>query len=106
MVLLAPAVPHIAEELWHLTDHDDSVHTQPWPTWDEAQFQDILQEIAIQVDGKLRAVIPVVSESDQEEIEQLALENVSVKSHLKDREIIKVIYIPGRILSLVTKRIG
>jgi leucyl-tRNA synthetase len=103
MILLAPVVPHIAEELWHLTDHEGSVHESAWPEWDESKVQDQDIEIAVQVDGKLRAVLGVSSDTDQEIIEQLALDERSIQQHLEGREIIKVIYVPGRILNLVTK---
>jgi leucyl-tRNA synthetase len=103
LVLLAPAVPHIAEELWHLTGHVDSVHSQIWPDWDEDKVQDEYQEIPVQIDGKLRGIVNVSSESDQEELMQMALIDVNVQIHMEGREIIKVIFVPGRILNLVSR---
>ena len=63
LVLLAPAAPHIAEELWQLTGHTGSVHQQTWPAWDAELARDEMVQIPIQVNGKLREVIEVASDS-------------------------------------------
>lgn len=103
LILLAPAIPHIAEELWHLTGHLDSVHIQNWPEWDEVKLQDEFQEIPVQIDGKLRGIVNVSFNSDQEEVTQIALKDNIVQNHLEGREITKVIFVPGRVLNLVSK---
>ena len=104
MVLLAPAAPHISEEMWELTGHQDSVHLQSWPIWDAQLAQDPLIKIPIQIDGKLRDVIEVQADIPQGELEELAFTLPKIKQYLKEHTIDKVVYIPGKILSFVTQR--
>jgi leucyl-tRNA synthetase len=103
MVLLAPAAPYIAEELWQLTGHQGSVHKQEWPEWDPDLARDEEVAIAIQVDGKVRQVIDVPKDIGQSEITDLALDQQRVKSHLVDKVVANVVYVPGKIFNIVTK---
>jgi leucyl-tRNA synthetase len=102
LILLAPAAPHIAEELWSSTGHRDSVHQQPWPDWDEELAREEVLEIGVQVDGKVRDVIEVGIGAEKAEVESLALILPKVRQHLNNRKIIKVIYVKGRVLNIVT----
>jgi leucyl-tRNA synthetase len=102
IVILAPVAPHIAEELWQLTGHVVSVHLQPWPEWDEELARDEIIQIGVQVNGKLRAKIELPADANQVEAEQLAREQTKVEQHLEGREVVKVFYVPGRILNIVT----
>ncbi len=102
LVLLAPAAPHIAESLWRLTAHQDSVHQQAWPVWDEALMEEAVVEVAVQVDGRLRQVIEIEADAQQDEVLTAALEQPKVQQHLANRRIVKVFYVPGRILNIVT----
>lgn len=104
MILLAPAAPHIAEELWRLTGREDSVHRQAWPGWDEALAYDEVIQVGVQVNGRLREVIEVTGHTDRDEVERLALAQPKVEQHLKGRQIAKVIYVPGRILNITTQK--
>ncbi len=79
MVLLAPAAPHIAEELWHRTGHSGSVHQQPWPDWDPGLAKVEQVHIAVQVNGKLRQVIDVPVDIEQEEVVRMALSHEKVR---------------------------
>ena len=103
LVLLAPVAPHIAEELWQLTGHVVSVHLQPWPEWDEDLARDETHQIAVQVNGKLRATIELPVDASQAEAEQLAWVQPKVEQNLVDKEVVKVFYVPGRILNIVTR---
>ncbi len=103
MVLIAPAMPHIAEELWHSTGHSDSVHQQVWPSWNPDLVTEEMVMIPVQIDGKVREVIEVSSESDKETVHKEALMQPKIEGYLTHRDILKVIYIPGKILSYVTK---
>jgi leucyl-tRNA synthetase len=102
MILLAPAAPHITEELWHLTGHEGSVHQQIWPDWDAELAAEDLVEVAIQVDGKLRATIWTGSDSTEEAVRDQALALDKVQRFIAKRILKQVIYVPGRILNLVT----
>jgi leucyl-tRNA synthetase len=102
LVLLAPSAPHIAEELWGLTGHEGSVHQQKWPAWDPELAREIIQSIAVQVDGKLRDVVEVEAGVGETEVERLAYASPKVSQSLVGREIVKVVHVPGRIMNIVT----
>jgi len=102
LCLLAPAAPHLAEELWQLTGHEGSVHTQVWPAWDRELAREAQMRVAVQVDGKLRAVLELALDASEENIRQTALEHPRVAQHLAERKIIRAVYIPGKVLNLVT----
>lgn len=101
IVLLAPFAPHIAEELWHRIGHADSVHAQPWPTWDEAALVADEVEIVVQVNGKVRDRVVVPANASREEIEAAVLAQEKVKAHLAGKTVKKVIVVPGKLVNLV-----
>lgn len=101
--LLSPAAPYIAEELWSLTGHPGRVHQQPWPTWDARLAQDVQIEIGIQVDGKVRDTIEIGVEEGEEDVWNRARAQPKIQSHLSDRDVIRIYYIPGRNLNIVTR---
>jgi leucyl-tRNA synthetase len=103
IVLLAPAAPHITEELWQQTGHEGSVHQQSWPVWNAALAEEKTVEIPIQVNGKVRQVITVSDEADESEIEAQVLALPKVQHAIDGREIIKKVYVPGKIFSIVTE---
>jgi leucyl-tRNA synthetase len=103
MVLIAPAAPHIAEELWSLTGHAGSVHSQPWPAWDAELARDEIAHIAVQINGKLRAVIEASPGAGREAVEAQARAHPKVQPHLEGREVARLIYVPGKILNMVLK---
>jgi leucyl-tRNA synthetase len=101
LLLLAPAAPHITEELWQLTGHTGSIHCQTWPTWDAELAQDELLQIAVQVNGKLRLVLRISAEAEEAEVQHAAMAEESVQRYLQGKEIRKVIFIPGRTINFV-----
>ena len=104
LVLLAPVAPHIAEELWEQTGHLGSVHQQNWLIWDDTLAQDDLFQIPVQVDGKVRQVIDAPLDASQDELIELAFLQPKVQNHLGGRQVVQIRYIPGKILSVVTRR--
>ena len=103
LLLSAPAAPHIAEELWQLTGHTGSVHQQAWPAWDPQLAHDEMIQIPVQVNGKLREVIEVPAGITPDDLQQAALELPRVQQHLEGRQVAKTIYVPGKVLNLLTK---
>ena len=103
LILMAPAAPHIAEELWQLTGHSGSVHEPPWPAWDEELAQDQVVQMAVQINGKVRAVIDAPTDISESELEDLVLTHPKVQQHLEGRRISRKIYVPGKILNIVTR---
>ncbi len=101
LLLVAPTAPHLAEELWQRTGHNYSIHNQSWPEWDEELAKDEEITLVIQVNGKLRDRITVLASITEAEARQLALESPRVKAYLEGKEIIRIIYVPGRLINFV-----
>ncbi|MFT4554880.1 MAG: leucyl-tRNA synthetase [Porticoccaceae bacterium] len=102
-ILLSPFAPHIAEELWQLLGHDNTLAFEPWPTFDEAKIAEAEIEVPVQVNGKLKAKIKVPAGADNATIEEAAKQNASVASNLEGKTIVKVIVVPGRLVNFVVK---
>jgi len=103
MLLLAPTAPHLTEELWQQTGHEYSIHNQAWPKWDEALAKDEEITLVVQVNGKLRERIAVPVSITEDEAKEKALESPRVKAHTEGKKIIKVIYVPGRLVNIVVR---
>ncbi len=101
IVLLAPFAPHFAEELWEQMGENYSVHNQPWPQVNEAALQKDDMVIVIQTNGKLRGQFEVAKTTDKETI--IAMAKESIKDYLSDKEIVKEIYVPNKLVNLVIK---
>lgn len=104
LVLLAPAAPHIAEELWQLTGHAGSVHQQAWPAWDASLARQDTLKIPIQINGRLCLVIEVAREDSAEEVQQAALAQPRVQNQLAGQQVRQVFFVPGKVLNLVVDR--
>jgi leucyl-tRNA synthetase len=102
LLLLAPLVPHITEELWQRTGHAGSVHKQTWPAWNEELARDQLIQIPVQVDGRVREVIEVAIDAGQDEVKELALSLERIRLHLQGRVVTQVILVPGKVVNIVT----
>jgi leucyl-tRNA synthetase len=103
LILLAPFAPHLAEELFAATGGTDSVFRAAWPEFDEEMARDDEVSLAIQVNGKLRATIAVSPEIAETDALALARENEAVSRWLEGKEIIKHIFVPGKLLNIVIK---
>ena len=103
ILLLAPACPHIAEELWQRIGGEYSVHQQPWPTWDEELAKEKVITLVVQVNGKLRDRLQVPVTITEEEAKELALASAGAQRHIKGKEVVRVIYVPGRLVNIVTR---
>jgi leucyl-tRNA synthetase len=99
--LLAPFAPHISEELWAELGHEESIHVDHWPTWDEKYLVADVITIVVQINGKVRARIDVASDSTEEDVTRAALENERVIEHVGVKKPTKVIYVPGRLVNIV-----
>ena len=100
--LLAPIVPHWAEELYtKVLGEQGSVHTSEWPSWDPELAKADEVELAVQVCGKVRAKIVVASDAAEEDIKQLAL--AAVAEQLEGKTVVKVIVVAGRLVNIVAK---
>jgi leucyl-tRNA synthetase len=103
LTLLAPSAPHLTEELWVRTGHPYSIHRRLFPNWDEELAAEEEITLVVQVDGRVRDKISVPVSIEQKEAEDLALSSPKVGAHLKEREIHKVIYVPHKLVNIVTR---
>jgi len=100
--LLAPLIPHLAEEWWEQMGFADSVFQSGWPTADESAIPSDTVVVAVQVNGKLRGQVEVPSDADEDVAAAAAEREPKVASHLNG-ERIKTIYIPGRLINFVVR---
>ncbi|HUQ42719.1 MAG TPA: class I tRNA ligase family protein, partial [Candidatus Limnocylindrales bacterium] len=103
ILLLAPFAPHITEELWHRRGGTSSVHLQRWPVYDERLASVTEVTIPIQVDGKVRDRLTVAVGTSSAELERLSLDAPKVRTALGTAHPTKVIVVPDRLVSIVTK---
>ena len=100
ITLLNPVAPHITEELWEVMGFDGRLYQTEWPTYDEAKTVETTVEIAVQINGKTKATITIGKDDAKDDVIEKA------KEALGDRlngNIIKEIYVPGRIVNIVQK---
>ena len=103
VLILAPFAPHLAEELWELLGHGDSLAYAPWPAFDEAKISEATIEIPVQVNGKLRAKVRVAADADAAVLEATARGDAAISGHLQGKQVVKVIAVPGRMVNFVVK---
>jgi len=103
VLLLSPFAPHIGEELWQKLGHRESLAYHPWPEHNPRALVEESIEIPIQINGKVRDRLMVPLETAAAEIERLALELKQVKKHVEGKRVVKSIYVPGKLLSLVVR---
>lgn len=101
--LLNPVAPHISEEIWEMLGHHGTMAFEPWPVYDDSKIVEDTKEIAVQVNGKVRATITISVDEDEESIKEKALNVENVKRHTDGKEIVKVIVIKGKIVNIVVK---
>jgi leucyl-tRNA synthetase len=100
--LLAPFAPYITEELWHQLGNQKSIHISSWPRFDPKAIRPTTLTIPVQVNGRVRDHITIASGTPEEEIKQLVLATEQVQRFTADQNILKIIYVPGRIINVVT----
>ena len=103
LILLNPIAPHITEELNEICSLGRPIVVCRWPEYLESKTIDNEKEIAVQVNGKVRATIKIDSSMDEEEIKKLALNEENVIRHTKDKNIVKIIIIKDKIVNIVIK---
>ena len=104
LILLNPIAPHITEELNEKYALGEAICKSSWPKYDIAKTVDQEKEIAVQVNGKVRATITININEDEESIKEKALTAENVKNHTAGKEIVKVIIIKGKIVNIVVKQ--
>jgi leucyl-tRNA synthetase len=100
-LLLAPLAPHLAEELWQVLGHAESLAYEPWPTYDPALLKDEEVEVPVQVNGKLRGRVTVPAGADASATEAAARADEKVAALLEGKTVRKVIVVPGKMVNFV-----
>jgi leucyl-tRNA synthetase len=103
VLLLAPFAPYVAHELWETLGEKGSLLKAPWPIYDPALAKEEELEIPVQINGKLRGKIVVPADASEDLIIERALAEEKVKAAIAGKQIIKKVYVPGKLLNLVVK---
>ena len=103
IVMLSPFTPHVAEEMWEITGHTTLLAEEKWPEVDESALKVEEVEIPVQVNGKVRGKITIPADADEETVRELALSNEKIKKYTEGKNIIKFIYVKGRLVNIVVK---
>jgi len=107
VLLLSPFAPHIAEELWHSIGEGigrgQLIASESWPEYNEKLLQDEQVDVVVQINGRLRSRIRVLCSAGQDEVLQIAMSDDVVKKHLSGLDVIRKVYVPGRLLNIVTR---
>jgi len=104
VLLLAPFAPHLADELWtRVLRREGRATAAAWPQADPALAAEPVQRLAVQVDGRVRGQIELPAGAGEDEIRAAALAHPAVARHVDGRAVARVIVVPGRLVSLVTR---
>ena len=103
LLLLNPVAPHITEELWQLVGYENRAYMQEWPVYDEAKTIEEEAEIAVQLNGKVRATIKVGINEEQDSVREKVMDLEIVKKAAEGKKIVKEIYVKGRIYNIGVK---
>ncbi|MGE0378868.1 MAG: leucine--tRNA ligase, partial [Planctomycetaceae bacterium] len=103
VLLLSPFAPHIAEELWEVLGHGESLAYHPWPEHDESKLAESEVEVPVQVNGKLRAKIMVPVGANALAMQDIAEASADVQKQLVGKQVVKVVAVPGRMVNFVVK---
>jgi len=103
LVVLAPFAPHITEELWKDYGNAESIHRQPWPSWDESKLVESEIEVAVQVNGKVRGTMLVSFDSSDDELKASALAQDFVRRYTEGRIVKRVVAIKGKVVNIVVQ---
>jgi leucyl-tRNA synthetase len=101
ILLLSPFAPHIAEELWQILGKTKSLAYEPWPVYDKAKCIESIVEVVLQINGKIRSKISIPMNTQNVELEKLALEDTNVKRYIDGKRIIKKVIIPNKLVNIV-----
>ena len=101
--MIAPVMPHMAEELWSQFNESDTITYQPWPTYDPSKIVEDEVEMIVQVNGKVRAKLKLAKDTDKDSAEKAALADDNVQKFVVGKDIKKVIVVPNKIVNIVAK---
>ena len=103
VLILAPFVPHVCEEMWHALGNEESVHLQSWPAVDEKALVKDEVEIVVQINGKVKLKMNVANGLSREELENVCMQADEIKELVEGKNVVKVIPVPGKLVNIVIK---
>jgi leucyl-tRNA synthetase len=103
VLLLAPFAPHLAEELWSVLGHAQTLAYAPWPTYDEALTRAEEIEVPVQINGKLRSkvTVPATIAADEAALRTAALDDERIRGLIEGKQIRKIIVVPSKLVNIV-----
>ena len=101
--MLSCICPHIGEEIWQILGHDNTIAYEPWPVYDEAKTVDDSVEVAVQINGKLRATILLPVDCSKEDAIATAKADPKIAEQIEGKTIVKEISVPGKIVNIVVR---
>lgn len=104
LTLLAPFAPHFTEELWRQTGHQSSVHEEKWPAYDPSALATDEVEVAVQINGKVREHLMLPAGLSQAQAREEALASSKVQQWLGDQKVLKVIWVPDKLINIVARK--
>jgi leucyl-tRNA synthetase len=101
IIVISPSLPHMAEELWNLIGHADSVFESVWPNIDKKLLEEDTVEVPVQINGRVRGRITISTSDTENLIKEKVLLDKAFSAYLTDQEIKKFIYVPNKIINVV-----
>ena len=101
--VLNPIAPHITEEIWNKLGHEGTISYEKWPEYDESKIVDDKVNLAVQINGKLRDLIEINMDENQEKVKEIVHKSEKVASYIEGHEIVKEIYVKNKIYNIVIK---
>jgi leucyl-tRNA synthetase len=103
LLLLNPVSPHVTEEMWVENGYEGYLHQSSWPSYEEAKTVDAMIKMAVQINGKVRGTITIPKDADKDAAKAAAMAEDNIVAHLEGKNIVKEIFVPGRIFNIVAK---
>ena len=101
--MFACLCPFVGEEMWKTLGHDHTIAYEPWPTYDESKLVKDTIEIAVQINGQVKFKVNISPDATQEDVEKIVKEDSHLEAALAGRNIVKFIYVKGRLANIVAK---
>ena len=103
VLMLAPFAPFLAAELWETLGESSNLLRAPWPQYDPALAKEDEVEMAMQVNGKIRARITVPADAEEAQIKDIVMADEKIRTAIAGKEIVKVLVVKGRLVNIVVK---